>query len=192
MRDEELKYLARRIEGEYIDEPGNAMLILSWWESRVQIKFPEVVAVDEVTQEELRADAQAMIIYHLATSDGYPVSEKWISFHDLPDGQFYAQAYQGYTGGELVRAFGNRSADFADAAEKAGGRYVDSENNPGDLAYTFRPLPMVPLLAAYWEGDDEVPPSAQILFDASSHRHLPTDACAVLGSMLARRILKYK
>lgn len=190
VRDEDPKYLARRVEAEYIDEPGNTRLVLPWWDSPVHIRLPELIAFDQNTQVELRPDAQAMILYHLTSSDGYPVSGRWISFHDLPDGKFYAQAYQGYTGGELIRVFGNRSDDFAAAAVKAGGRYPEVENTPGDKAYAFRPLPRVHLLAAYWEGDDEMPASAQVLFDASSHRHLPTDACAILGSMLARRIIK--
>jgi hypothetical protein len=190
VREEDPKYLARRVEAEFVDEPGNAKLVLPWWGSPVHIRLPEFVAFEVNTQEELRPDAQAMILYHLASSDGYPVSGKWISFHDLPEGKFYAQAFQGYTGGELRKVFGNQADSFASAAQKAGGRFPDGENIPGDKAYAFRPLPRIPLLAAYWEGDDEMPASAQILFDASSHRHLPTDACAILGSMLARRIMR--
>ena len=60
----------------------------------------------------------------------------------------------------------------------------------GDLAYTFQALPRVSLLLVFWKGDEDFPASFQVLFDASASHYLPTDAYAILGSTLTRRLIK--
>jgi hypothetical protein len=60
----------------------------------------------------------------------------------------------------------------------------------GELAFAYQVLPHVRLLAACWLGDEEFPPSYRVLFDAAAGHHLTTDAYAILGSMLTRRLLR--
>jgi hypothetical protein len=127
----------------------------------------------------------ALLLYYFHTADGTPLSGRWISFSDLPDGRFYNQAFQGYTGRELSRAFGLDPEGFQRAAMRAGGTPQDF----GDLAFKFPILPYVAFLAVLWRGDEDFPSSCQILFDASAPHSLPTDACAVAGSLLTRRLL---
>ena len=59
----------------------------------------------------------------------------------------------------------------------------------GDAAFAFHVLPRVPLAVIYWRGDEDFPANCQILFDASASHYLPTDLCAILGSMLTRKLL---
>ncbi|MFN2105113.1 MAG: DUF3786 domain-containing protein [Candidatus Promineifilaceae bacterium] len=46
------------------------------------------------------------------------------------------------------------------------------------------------MAAVCWLGDEDFPTSYRILFDRSIEHHLPTDACAILGSMLTTRLTK--
>jgi hypothetical protein len=84
----------------------------------------------------------------------------------------------------LAQRFSQGADQFAAAALAIGGAPLPF----ADLAFAFRPLPCAPLLIACWQGDEDFPASCRILFDASAPRHLSTDACAILGSMLARRL----
>ena len=61
----------------------------------------------------------------------------------------------------------------------------------GNASYKFIALPKVPLAVVFWCGDEDFPPSCKILFDSSVSKFLPTDACAILGSMLTQKILKH-
>jgi hypothetical protein len=131
---------------------------------------------------------QALLLYYFNLADGTPLLGEWISFSDLPDGRFYNQAFQGYTGRELALVFQNNADDLAAAAGRLGGQRFPL----GDLAYRFLALPRLPLLVAYWLGDDDFPASAQVLFDASAAHYLTTDACAVLGSSITRRLIAQK
>ena len=60
----------------------------------------------------------------------------------------------------------------------------------GDAGYTFTVLPRVHLALVYWEGDEEFPSQARVLFEDSTSHYLPTDGLAILGSQLVGKILK--
>jgi hypothetical protein len=152
------------------------------------VTLPDLAVLDgRIRLEEPSLDTQTMLLLHLATSNGAPLVGRWISFRELPSGGFYHQAFQGYTGHEIAKRFGDDLAALARAALSLGGR----PEAMGDAAYSFWALPRVPLLLTYWLGDEDFPPSARVLFDASAGNHLPTDACAVLGSTLTGRLIAH-
>jgi hypothetical protein len=126
-----------------------------------------------------------LLLYYFSNADGSPLTGRWISFAELPDGRVYNQAYQGYSGDLLARRYG---ADLT-GLERAS-RSLDGERVAyGDLGFVFLALPRVSLLAVLWRADDEFPASGKVLFDSSAVHYLPTDVCAILGSMLTRKLL---
>lgn len=161
---------------------------ISLWGRAVTLTFPGFNARDTESGSDLPVLNQALLLYYFTTCDGEPAARRWIAFSELPDGRFYNQAFQGYTGQTLAQAFEDDLDTFCRAAEALGG----SRTYMGDAAFAFQVLPNVPLLAVYWLGDEDFPPSCQILFDAAVSHHLPTDACAILGSGLAHRLIRQK
>jgi hypothetical protein len=151
----------------------------------VILGWPGLVALDAATRQELRPDQQTMLLYYFNLADGTLETGQWISFADLPDGRFYNPAFQGYTGRALAQAFGPDQVAFEQAAAHLDGRPYPL----GDAGFLFRIFPFVSLLVAYWQGDEDFPPSCQVLFDSSVSHYLPTEACAILGSMLTRRLI---
>ena len=192
--------LAARTGAKYQDRgSGEGEFLLPLWGEPVRISFPGFIA-RKGAGEELSLGTRALLLYHFTTADGAPVAGQWISFSELPNGRFYNQAYQGYTGGELARVFGADLARFARAAARLGGvpqpfagtdHSQESEHSlhDGPAAFAFQALPRLHLLAAAWPGDEDFPTSYQILFDASTSHQLPTDVCAILGSTLVRRLI---
>jgi hypothetical protein len=127
-----------------------------------------------------------LLTYYLSLADGTQPAGTWVALRDLPDGMFYQAAYEGYSGGDLVRAFGNNVDAFRQASRALGGEPL----NTGDAGYRFLVLPRVWLAAIYWLGEDIISPSARVLFDASIKHYLPTDSCAALGGWLSDRIIE--
>lgn len=160
---------------------------LEMWGKPIRLSYPELIAQDALSGQELPSYLQAMLLYYFATCDGTLAAGQWIAFSELPDGRFYAQAFQGYTGHPLAQSFGENLSAFSQAAEACAGerRYAF-----GDMAYAFQALPRVALLVVLWQGDEDFPSTCQVLFDASVSHCLPTDACAILGSQLTRRLIK--
>jgi hypothetical protein len=166
---------------------------LKLWDQAVCLEYPGFNSFDQATHQELPVPSQAVLLYYFITADGAPQESRWVSFGELPDGRFYNQAFQGYSGAELARTFQNDLLAFDYAAARSGGIQAQpGAEIPGDRAYLFRALPRLSLLVVYWQGDEDFPASAQILFERSVSHYLPTDVCAYLGSSLTRRLIKNK
>ena len=184
-RPSEFALLAGGVYAPHPQATDTGKLSLKLWGETIDLDFPELVARREALGP-LPLPFQALLMFYLATTDGLASAGEWVSFSDLPGGRMYAQAFQGYSGHVLTRTFGEDVAAFQSACLKVGGVPVEL----GDAAFAFAGLPRVPLMVTYWQGEDEIPSTAQVLFDRSATHHLPVDVCAIMGSMLVSRILK--
>jgi len=181
--------LAARTGALYTPKSGlGGELSLSFWSREVLLSFPDFSGKYADNGEPVNTFDLTMLAYYFDVSDGAPMTNEWIAFNQIPGGMFYAQAFQGYSGDELAKVFGNDSEAFMDANESLGGR----REFFGNLAYSYQVLPRVPIMVVCWLGDEDFPPSYRMLFDANAHHHLVTDAYAILGSHLARRLIKAK
>jgi hypothetical protein len=167
-------------------EGGDFRLTFFWQEY--------VISADDFTVRQVGAseDApsfiQSLILTYLVTADGTTPSSRWVGFRELPDGLFYAQAFQGYTGGRLVRELKGGIEAFRRAAGALGGEPLEF----GDAGYAFAVLPRLHLALVYWKGDEEdgFPAQARVLFEDTAAHYMCTDGLAILGSQLVGRVLK--
>jgi hypothetical protein len=189
LRQRESGSLAERTGARYYPEnAGNGFFKLSFWKRELRVILPDFGITNFSTGEAVDGGTEAVVLYYFHKADGKEVSGKWISLAELPDGMFYRQAYQGYSGNVLSKEFGNDIEAFERSALTLGG----NPETYGDQSFSFHVLPRLFLLAVYHYGDDEFPPSAQILFDESASHYLPVDICAFLGRMLALNLIKGK
>ena len=104
----------------------------------------------------------------------------WLTFREMPWGELYITPY---TGRVLTRAaftFGTRLASFRAACEKMGATPVTH----GDAGFLFDFLGDYRIQILVWEGDDEFPPNAQMLYsDNFSDGFAPEDR-VVAGDIL--------
>ncbi|MBI5935582.1 MAG: DUF3786 domain-containing protein [Chloroflexi bacterium] len=175
--------LAERTGADYIElEQGRGEFHITLFSVPITLTYPDFRA----TESALPVFKQALLIYYFAHSDGTPPAGEWISFADLPDGRVYSSAFQGYTGDLLAKTFLLDLDAFRAACQKADGIPVPF----GDAAFRFRALPRVDLLLVYHLGDEDFPSTCKLLFDAHAGHFLPAEACAVLGSSLAQKVLR--
>jgi len=127
-----------------------------------------------------------VLIHHLLTADGTPAADRWVTFRELPDGLFYAQAFAGHEEAVLAQRYGQDLAAFRAAAAALGGQPLDL----ADASFRFQALPRLALAVLLWEGDEEFPAQARILFDAHAGHYLPTEDLSGLGDWLARRLTR--
>lgn len=129
-------------------------------------------------------EVQVLLLDYLVNARAQKPSGRWVGFRELPHGSFYAVAFQGYSGDELVRRL-NRER-LRRAAERLGGMPIPL----GDLAYAFRVLPLLPLAVVWWDGEEDLPPKATVLFDAVASDLLPTEGLAIVGRLLCRKLVE--
>jgi hypothetical protein len=161
---------------------------LAFFGEGITIIRPDLIIRRTASGEEVHEHIQTLILYYFVTADGTSPAGRWVALSELPDGGFYNQAYQGYSGNRLVRAFGNNTDAFINSARATGGK----PESYGDYGFKFQALPNLPLLAVYWKGDEEFSPTAKVLFDSSACHCLPTDLCAFLGSILTNKLIEAK
>lgn len=164
--------------------PDRVELQIPIWGDVCILPFPRLTGYNS-RGDPLPDFLQTLLLYYLVTADGMPLTGRWVSFADLPDGRMYNTAFQGYSGDEIVKRFGMDLDTFGSACSKAGGNFIEI----GSASFVFQALPRVPLMTTYWLGDEEFPSSCKILFDESAGHYLPLDACAILGSMLTHRLV---
>jgi hypothetical protein len=151
----------------------------------VHLSFPGFQAHYPGVQKGLSTLNLALLLYYFFTADGTRISKDWIAFNQLPDGAFYHQAFQGYTGQEIKKRFEYDLEELKARALRSGGQPLDF----ADLAYKFQIFPRVDVALIVWLGDEELSSTFQILFNASTSHYLPTDACAIVGSTITHTLL---
>ena len=103
---------------------------------------------------------QTFLLRYLLESKDVAWRGEWKTFREMPWGEMYNTPY---TGRVLTRAaftFGFRVAAFRAACEKMGGQPLKH----GDAGYQFELTGGYRLQILIWEGDDEFPPNAQVLY----------------------------
>ena len=109
---------------------------------------------------------------------------EWKTFREMPWGEMYNTPY---TGRVLTRAaftFGTRVAAFQAAAEKMGAQAVAH----GDAGYEFTLTGSYRMRILVWEGDDEFPPSAQVLYSDNFAAGFAAEDRVVAGDILITTI----
>ena len=103
---------------------------------------------------------QTFLLRYLLEGKTVVSSGDWKTFREMPWGELYIKPY---TGRVLTRAaftFGTRIDAFRKAAERMGASPVKH----GDAGYEFDLIGGYKMRILVWAGDDEFPPSAQVLY----------------------------
>lgn len=127
---------------------------------------------------------QTFLLRYLLECRDVAWSGQWKTFREMPWGELYIKPY---TGRVLTRAaftFGTRIAAFRAACEKMGATALSH----GDAGYQFQLLPgyFVQILA--WEGDDEFPPNAQVIYSDNFADGFAAEDRVVAGDILISTI----
>lgn len=109
---------------------------------------------------------------------------EWKTFREMPWGEMYIKPY---TGRVLTRAaftFGTRVAAFRAACEKMGAVPLKH----GDAGYQFDLIGCYRIQILVWEGDEEFPPSAQVIYSDNFSDGFAAEDRVVAGDILISAI----
>jgi hypothetical protein len=159
----------------------------TYWGEAAGISLPDLKTWNLTAGSEYSIYDSGMLLYYLREADGTPMADHWIGYRELPGGSFYSQAFQGYSGDRLAKAYGERPEAFEQAAHALDGMRLNGL--PG-MAYAFLPLPRIRLAAVLYPGDEEFAARASMLFDAAAGHYMTTDGLALLGAGLVGRLIQ--
>ena len=127
---------------------------------------------------------QTFLLRYLLESKAVSWGGQWKTFREMPWGEMYIKPY---TGRVLTRAaftFGTRLAHFCAAAEKMGAQKV----HHGDAGYQFDLIGGYAMRILVWEGDEEFPPNAQVLYSDNFADGFAAEDRVVAGDILISTI----
>ena len=130
---------------------------------------------------------QTFLLRYLLESKDVLWMQDWKTFREMPWGEMYIKPY---TGRVLTRAaftFGTRVAAFRAAAEKMGAKPLSH----GDAGYEFDLIGGYKMRILVWEGDDEFPPNAQILYSDNFADGFAAEDRVVSGDILISTVKSY-
>lgn len=168
--------MAKNSELEY--NPDSGVFSVNFLGRKYSVEFPE----GRITAEDggdVPLEIKICILHYLTHSGEARVEGNYISFKELPSGSIYVPPFTNRAIRPLVAIFGNCPEKMIEAGEKLGGKKVQV----GDYAVTIPVFPKIPITFALWEGDDEFPPSGNVLFDSSAPVHLETEDYAFLPGL---------
>ena len=127
---------------------------------------------------------QTFLLRYLLEGKAVAHTGAWLTFREMPWGELYIKPY---TGRVLTRAaftFGTRVDAFRTACEKMGAIPV----NHGDAGFQFDFIGGYRMQILVWEGDDEFPPNAQVLYSDNFSDGFAAEDRVVAGDILISAI----
>ena len=127
---------------------------------------------------------QTFMLRYLLESKDVAWGGQWKTFREMPWGEMYIKPY---TGRVLTRAaftFGTRVAAFKAACEKMGAKALPH----GDAGYQFDLVGGYSIQILVWEGDEEFPPNAQVIYSDNFADGFAAEDRVVAGDILISTI----
>lgn len=143
------------------------------------VTFPEGEISTGREGEDVSLTDRVCILHYLTRASDVSPAGRYVTFKELPNGSIYTGPFNNRAIRPLVSIFGPRPEMLVRAGEMLGGRKADV----GDRSVTVNVFPKVPITFVVWEGDEEFPPSGNILYDATAPLHLETEDYALLPGL---------
>lgn len=124
--------------------------------------------------------ARTLTIRFLLNSAEASGTGKFKTYREMPWGEVYLRQFDGRCIKRLAFSYGNRIKDFQAIMEHM--HCVPVKH--GDIAYQLEIFPDYLVQMILWEGDDEFPPSSQILFSDNFPISFQAEDMAVMGDVI--------
>lgn len=176
LRAADLDAVARRTGADL----RGSILSITYFGARCDIGLPEVAF--EPAGTPLRD--RILILHYLTSEGGNPQSASYASFRSLPDGMFYDGPFRKRATQRILDEFRGNPGAMIDAAESIGGQRW----NLGDISVRLQVFPVIDVVVAIYNTDDEFPPDANMLFSDNIGGYLSLEDVAILGGEVATRL----
>ena len=178
------KEAAKRCGVDYDEERQQFHIRLMGY--RYLVDFPEFAVHKEDEDEEgafLLLDmvpAKIIVLRFLLSAQVVKSSGKYLTYREVPWGEVYFRQFEVRCLMRLKFGFGFKLDKFAEGMEKLPGV---KKLSLGDVSYEFEFINGLHVRFILWAGDEEFPPSSQILFEDNFPYAYQAEDLAVVGDI---------
>ena len=130
---------------------------------------------------------QTFLMRYLMLSRDVQWKGQWKTFREMPSGELYIKPYTGRVLTRAAYSFGTRVEAFRAACEKMHAVPL----NHGDAGFQFDFIGGYQIQILVWAGDDEFPPSAQVIYSDNFAAGFAAEDRVVAGDILISTIKSY-
>ncbi len=124
------------------------------------------------------------IVYYLLNGKDLEVANEWISEKDMPGGTTFFRGPHVIPTELISDKYDHDVQGFVARCHQLGGTPLAM----ADGAFAFTITQRVPVAVLLWDGDEDFPAEAKVLFDRSITEHLTLDIIFSLADVVCRRI----
>ena len=183
----DIEQLCLKSGARYLVTGSQKEIVIEYLSQSYRITMPNIEILPRDSQEEIPIKDKVLILHYLLSAKGTSISNKLISFRELPGGANYFRTFSKRAIDPLVEQFGEQPYLLIDAASGLGGHRVAY----GDVAVVVDAFSRVPVTIILWQGDEEFAPRGNILFDASISDYLSTYDATVLCESITWKLVKF-
>ena len=170
--------------------PEDNVFHISFLDKKFRVTYPDFeFTVDphapDVKDAPPPIQEQVLILHYMMGAIDRPLSDNWIAYREIKDASFYFNVFVKRAIDPLKKVFGANIDGFSKIAGKLGGTSLKF----GDAGFEFFLFPRIPLHLILWEGDEEFPPEANILFNDTIAGMLSGEDIAWLSGFLVYRMI---
>jgi hypothetical protein len=184
LNEKDLKERAEKSGAGYERDQVEERILIPFFSEPCTIRFPQIEFYSP-GKKTVSLVTRALLLHYLLRADGSRLTGNWVGYKDIPGGLLYAGVFARRVTEPLMRKFGKSAKLFREVGYRLGGESA----GVGDASFHLLALPRIPLQYVLWEGDEEFPPSAQLLFDSSVDHYLPLEDIVVLGQITTGRLI---
>ena len=127
---------------------------------------------------------QTFLLRYLLEGKSVAWAGQWKTFREMPWGEMYIKPYTGRVLTRAAYTFSFKLAAFAAACEKMGATKLPH----GDAGYQFELVPGFHVQILIWQGDEEFPPNAQVIYSDNFAEGFAAEDRVVAGDILISTI----
>ena len=169
--------------GFFYDEEKKVFTVV-FMGSTYEISFPDYKISHKEDEKgvyplEEAMNAKIFMVRYLSEKAKAPSSGKFLTYREVPWGEVYFRQFQGQCLMRLAFSYGNKLEAFKKVMTAMGAKPLEQ----GDCAFELEFMEGFFIRLILWEGDDEFPPSSQILFSDNFAVTFAAEDLAVAGDI---------
>ena len=166
--------------------PSQKAIIIEHLKQSYKISFPEGEVSFTAGGEAVPIRDKILILHYFTRAKGTPLSNKLITYKELPDGINYFPVFATRAIQPIVTFFGSEPEQLLKTAKILGGHRA----NYGDAAVTISAFSRVPVTIVLWQGDAEFAPEGSLMFDSTISDYLTNDDIHTLCENIAWKLVR--
>jgi len=183
---DDIKQQCLKSGAQYQIKDSQKVITVEYLNRQYQVTLPDIEISIKDSGEAVPLRDKILILHYLTQAKGTLLSNKTITYKELPEGLIYFPTFVKRAIKPLLDHFGKEPHRLIDIAKLLGGQKAEY----GDTAVTINAFRRVPITLVIWQGDEEFRPEASILFDSTITDYLTTEDIHVLCETIAWRLVK--